>query len=233
MGNKSGVARKGLNVGEFATKSYVNDAIEDASTNGQSLTISSESSQYLEIVNEEISIKPLGITNVITDSTSESNFSDWYTNNFSTVDSVSGPVEISDILILTDIDSKTEIWLHNGGISDTVADFTLIQNEVTIPPTQIKLFMNSDDTVSGQESIRGLVTVDILSEEITGNLSSAYYQVSLDGEVWTDPDGVNSTISDLNTWILGNITTEIFYVRTYVIYDVSKFGEGMVSLTYT
>ena len=136
-------------------------------------------------------------------------------------------------VILTDIDSKTEIWLHNGGISDTVADFTLIQNEVTIPPTQIKLFMNSDDTVSGQESIRGLVTVDILSEEITGNLSSAYYQVSLDGEVWTDPDGVNSTISDLNTWILGNITTEIFYVRTYVIYDVSKFGNGIVSFTYS
>ncbi len=136
--------------------------------------------------------------------------------------------------VLSGIVSSLVPYVSFTIIKTTATDFIIsISGDEPSPPIEIELFMNSDDAVSAGKSIRGLVTVDILSEEITGNLTNAYYQVSLDGEVWTDPNAVNSTISDLNTWILGNITTEIFYVRTYVIYDVSKFGNGIVSFTYS
>lgn len=123
----------------------------------------------------------------------------------------------------------------NGGFGYTVApvgfealQFITVEN-ITIP--NLEFGISSDQITSTGRTIRGFITISLASEVKTSNVDSAYYQVSLNGVSWIDPVGVNSDLNDLNTWITTNITTEIFYIRTYATFLSS--GEAIINFQYS
>jgi hypothetical protein len=95
-----------------------------------------------------------------------------------------------------------------------------------------EFYINSDDTISGLKTFRGLIYIDLASEELSGNLTSAFYEVSLDGITFTTVGGTD-TLSDLDTWIILNITTQPFYIRAYGVYANNEEELATINFQYT
>jgi len=101
--------------------------------------------------------------------------------------------------------------------------------EDTVYPLQFEI--SSDAPTSSFALFTGHIEVDTASEQLSGKLTDATYQTSLDdGDTLID----HATLSILQTWIDANITLPgtDFLLRTIGVYGVSKIGEAQVKFNY-
>jgi hypothetical protein len=96
-------------------------------------------------------------------------------------------------------------------------------------PRKQPFYINSNDTVSGGEAFTGLITIDLSSEVLSGNLTSGFYETSFDGVTFSTVGGTD-TLADLQTWITANVTTQDFFIRAYGVYSGS--GDANIQFSY-
>jgi hypothetical protein len=202
------------------TKQYVDNEI---STNN--LTISSDSTQYLNINSNELSIKALAITNVFTDNNSGTNFENWYSNHFNNLESTSGLVEEGDMLILTGITTATEVWLQNGGTNSSVLDFTRIENP-SVSDTYIRSLISGDNGLTynpstGLMELGGALTQDTT---ITGNVGTHTINFGSNGNHLNEFN--ISAITGNEDYISGTLTNLIDKNPANVIWDMDNSATG-------
>ena len=124
---------------------------------------------------------------------------------------------------------ETDVTTLDVAVTNLATRTTDLENATYTQVTRERLYINSDDTVSGPISFDGYVDINALSEKITGNLDFAFYETSYDGENFSTVGGTD-TIADLIAWIISeNITTELWYVRAYGTYT----GSGLAEISFT
>lgn len=124
---------------------------------------------------------------------------------------------------------EDDVTALNLAVTNIGGRTTTLENATYTQVTRERLYINSDDTVSGPISFDGYVDINALSEKITGNLDFAFYETSYDGENFSTVGGTD-TIADLIAWIISeNITTELWYVRVYGTYT----GIGLAEISFT
>ena len=84
-------------------------------------------------------------------------------------------------------------------------------NKIDDPRPQV-FYMSSDDTVSSGEPFQGPITINPLSELLSGNIVAGFYEYSTDDITFISVGGTD-TLADLITFITGN--TGVFYIRSY------------------
>ena len=99
--------------------------------------------------------------------------------------------------------------------------------KVDEPRPQV-FYMSSNDTVSSGEPFQGPITIDPLSELLSGNIVDGFYEYSTDDITYISVGG-SDTLSDLIAFITGN--TGAFYIRSYADFG-SNQGFGSTRFTY-
>lgn len=104
------------------------------------LTVAAGSSDYLAIVNGELSIKALAITNVTVDATETS------IANFVTANYTGSEFQEGDVVILTAASDGANRYIHNGGTAGTTADFTVLDN--VLSSSEVRGYLSASDGIS-------------------------------------------------------------------------------------
>ena len=100
-------------------------------------------------------------------------------------------------------------------------------NKIDDPRPQV-FYMSSDDTVSSGEPFQGPITIDPLSEIISGNISAGFYEYSIDDITYISVGGADA-LADLIVFITGN--TGVFYIRSYADFGTNQ-GFGSTRFTF-
>lgn len=190
----------------YTTRSLVDKQYVDTEITNNKLTIAAGSTDYLSINSDELSIKTLAVTDVITDNNSGTNFGDWYTNNYTTLNSTEGPIEEGDVLILTNINSSTEVWMNNGGTSGTTLDFTQIQT-AAVSDSYIRSLISANNGVTYTPA-SGLI-------ELGGSLTK---NTTISG------DSNSFELSGVSTTTISGVSTNISGITSLNINDGSSSG---------
>jgi len=104
----------------------------------------------------------------------------------------------------------------------------------TVSPTSISFNVNSDSTVSLPYVENELINIDTSSEARSQTLSAAYYQVSLNGTTWQDPNGTgNSTLLELSNYISTITSGNTYSIRAIGVYNPTATGEASIKFNFT
>lgn len=128
-GDIEGNADFTVNPDKLAPRSAIKSLI-DTEITAQALSIEAGTQAYLEIVNNELRLKALGIASVTVDDTS-ADLTAAIAANYPN----GNELQEGDVLIMTAPSGGTEVYMHNGGSSGGAGDFTLIDtpiNDATI-----------------------------------------------------------------------------------------------------
>lgn len=154
----TGVAENATNFGAFDGASIrdnknlkeVLQDLEDAAEANQ-LEVAADSTAFLDISGNEISISSLAITSVEVDDT------------YATLAAyIAGEAvafaakEEADVLILTQAESQVRSWIHNGGTSGTAADMTRLQTDIT--PSAIRSYISAEADHLLYDNATGVMT---------------------------------------------------------------------------
>jgi len=100
-------------------------------------------------------------------------------------------------------------------------------NKIDDPRPQV-FYMSSDDTVSIGDPFQGPITIDPLSELLSGNILAGFYEYSIDDITFVSVGGGN-TLADLIAFITGN--TGVFYIRSYADFGTNQ-GFGSTTFAF-
>lgn len=135
------------------TTAFTSQAMVDLlNTKQNNLSIHPDSVAFLEINNNQVSVKSLLQRNVVTDSSSPS-LDAWLTNN------PSHTLEEGDTLVLlTAIINQERTWVHNGGNTGTASDFTKLVTDYN--EFVIRSMISSGDSFITYDNITGKFSIN-------------------------------------------------------------------------
>ena len=156
----SGVAENATDFGSFSGSTIssggtLKGILQELETQAESnqLTVKADSTAFLSIDSNEISIKSLAITSVKVNNveTSLANYISNEATEFATL-------EEGDVLILTEADSQLRSWVHNGGVAGDANDMTRLQTDIT--PSAIRSYFSGESGHLSYDSATGVMTFD-------------------------------------------------------------------------
>lgn len=165
------------------------------------LSVAAGSTDYLAIVNGEISIKALAITNVTVDAT-ETSIADFVTANYT----VGNEFQEGDVVILTAAADGVNRYIHNGGTAGTSADFTVLDN--VLSSSEVRGYLSASDGVSynsgtgeitltdGGVSTAKLANDSVTKDKINADVAGAGLAQNVDGSLEAKVD--NASIKIVN-----------------------------------
>ena len=206
-----------------------------------SLTVKADSTAFLDITGNELSLKSLAITSVKVN-TVETSLADYITNEATEF----GALEEGDVLILTQADSQYRSWVHNGGSAGDANDMTRLQTDIT--PSAIRSYFTGGDGLAYDNATGDFdVNVDDSSIEISSDSlqvkadgikdshidwGSGVHQVSgsdvpLDSYSWdriTNPADVQDALEKLDSDIAGIVSSGSVALNNGVASDGNNDG---------
>lgn len=171
----------------------------------------------------EISINSLAIADVRVDTVSAT-INAWVTSNYTGTE-----VNEGDTIILTNATGGRQAWIHNGGTAGTVADFTLLNDELTA--SEVRAYLSAVNplaynSTTGAFSLGGLTTFGINGQIVTStgtgwsysNLATvvqAYHTIQEEGTALTQRKILN--------FVGGGFTASdnVFNTRTDITLDAT------------
>jgi hypothetical protein len=174
------------------------------------LTVAAGSAGYLDITNDEISVKNLLVHDVTVDVTHAT-----ITLFCASEYTVGTEFQEGDLVVLTTAAEGPESWIHNGGTAVTEADFTKISVNIT---DSVIRGLFSGGTGIAYNSSTGEIVVDATSAEISD--AGSYTNI-------TGSD-VAALLASIDT-VLGGILTDVTNLQT-----LSGVADGSTDLgTFT
>ena len=163
-----GVGENVTNFGQFDGTSIADNQnlkqvlqdLEDAAEANQ-LEVATDSTAFLSISGNEISISSLAITSVEVDETYAT-----LAAYIAGEPTAFAAKEEGDVLILTQADSQVRSWIHNGGNSGTAADMTRLQTDIT--PSAIRSYFSGEaghidyDAATGEFTFAGAAVENLI-----------------------------------------------------------------------
>ncbi len=152
----TGVSENAVNFGSFtgstiSANGTLKNILQELETQAESnqLSVKADSTAFLSIDSNEISISSLAITDVTVDSTSTT-IAAWNTAN------TGHGKEAGDVLVLANAaNSLNRSYIHNGGTDGDENDWTRLQTDIT--PSNIRGYLSSNSGIS-YDSATGVFT---------------------------------------------------------------------------
>ena len=154
----------------------IKTALQDLETEVEktSLTVKADSTAFLDITGNELSLKSLAITSVKVN-TVETSLADYLSNEATEA----ATLEEGDVLILTQADSQYRSWVHNGNTNTGAnqnLNFTRLQTDIT--PSAIRSYFTGGDGLA-YDSATGDFDVNV--DDSSLEIDSDALQVKADG----------------------------------------------------